>query len=164
MEKKLDELYSYYFHDIYRFLLSLCQDHHLAEDLVQETFLRAYLYIENYNGDKVKTWLFTVAHHAFIDYYRKHKRTTVKEHNFFLSFLDKKKLPIEMIVVQEEVQEVMNLLKVLPEKHKLAVLLHDVHGLSTKEAATVMNVKLSYFKVLLFRGRNAIRQKRGEER
>ncbi|WP_373925502.1 sigma factor [Bacillus sp. D386] len=39
----IDSLYSTYFSDIYRFLFSLCHNHHTAEDLVQETFFRAYL-------------------------------------------------------------------------------------------------------------------------
>jgi len=86
MKENLDEIYNIYFYEIYCFLLSHCHDHHLAEDLVQETFLRAYLYIENYNGEKVKTWLFTVANNAFIDHYRKHKRTVIKEQNFFYPF------------------------------------------------------------------------------
>jgi RNA polymerase sigma-70 factor, ECF subfamily len=164
MKENLDDIYKIYFHEIYRFLLSLCNDHHLAEDLVQETFLRAYLYLENYNGDKVKTWLFTVAHNTFIDHYRKHKKTVVKEQSFFLSYLDKRKALVDAIVIQEEVQEIINILKDLPEKHKYAVLLHDFHGFLYNEAAQVMNVKQSHFKVLLFRGRQAIRHRKGGEK
>jgi RNA polymerase sigma-70 factor, ECF subfamily len=164
MKENLDDIYKIYFHEIYRFLLSLCHDHHLAEDLVQETFLSAYLYIENYNGEKVKTWLFTVAHNAFIDHYRKHKRTEIKEQNFFSSFLDNRKAPADTVVIQEEVREMINRLKGLPEKHKFAVLLHDFHGLSSSEAAQVMNVKQTHFKVLLFRGRQTIRRGKGEEK
>lgn len=164
MKENLDDIYKIYFHEIYRFLFSLCYDHHMAEDLVQETFLRAHLYIENYNGEKVKTWLFTVAHNVFIDHYRKHKRTVLKEQSFFLPFLDKRKAPVDTIVVQEEVQEIISMLKDLPEKHKYAVLLHDFHGLSYNEAAQVMNVKQTHFKVLLFRGRQAIRNRKGGEK
>ncbi|MDQ0231795.1 sigma-70 family RNA polymerase sigma factor [Metabacillus malikii] len=164
MIKNLDDIYLLYFHDIYRFLLSLCHDHHLAEDLVQETFLRAHLYIENYNGEKVKTWLFTVAHHAFIDYYRKQKRTVLKDENFFLPFIDKQKSLIETIVDREEVGEIIQQLEGLPDKHKFAVLLHDFHGLSYNEAAQVMNIKQSHFKVMLFRGRQAIRNRKGDEK
>ncbi|HHW38009.1 MAG TPA: sigma-70 family RNA polymerase sigma factor [Bacillales bacterium] len=163
MKENLDDIYKSYFHEIYRFLLFLCHDHHEAEDLVQETFLRAYLYIENYKGDKVKTWLFTVAHNAFIDHYRKHNRTVIKEQSFFLPLSDNRKTPIDTIVIQEEVREIVDLLKDVPEKHKYAVLLHDFHGLSYNEAAQVMNVKQSHFKVLLFRGRQAIRRRKGGE-
>jgi len=50
----------------------------------------------------------------------------------------------------------------LPEKQKHAVLLHDFHELSYAEAATIMNVSLANFKVVLFRGRQAMRRKKGE--
>jgi len=164
MIETIDDIYQTYFHDIYRFLLSLCYDHHTAEDLAQETFFRAHLYVENYEGEKVKTWLFTVAHHAFIDHYRKQKRMVIKEQSFFLSLFDKKKAPVDTIVVHEEIQEIINMLKDLPEKHKSAVLLHDFHGLSYNEAAQVMNVPPTHFKVLLFRGRQAIRGRKAGEK
>lgn len=54
MIETIDDIYQTYFHDIYRFLLSLCYDHHTAEDLAQETFFRAHLYIENYEGEMLK--------------------------------------------------------------------------------------------------------------
>ncbi len=162
MEENLDGVYKKYFHDIYRYLLSLSHDHHLAEDLVQETFLRAYLYIENYRGENVKTWLFTVAHNAFIDHYRKHKRTVIKEESFFLPFFDKKKAPEETVMIHDEIRAIISMLKDLPGMHKYAALLHDFHGLSQHEASQVMNVKPSHFKVLLFRARQAIRRRRGE--
>ena len=164
MKENLDDIYKTYFHEIYRFLFSLCHDHYLAEDLVQETFFRAHLYIETYNGENVKAWLFTVAHHAFIDHYRKHKRTVIKEQSFFSLFLDKKKALVDMIIDHEEVQDIINMVKDLPEKHQYAVLLHDFHGLSYNEAAQVMDVKQSHFKVLLFRGRQAIRKRKGGEK
>ncbi|MDQ0271668.1 sigma-70 family RNA polymerase sigma factor [Cytobacillus purgationiresistens] len=164
MKENIDGIYSTYFHDIYRFLLSLCQDHHTTEDLVQETFFRAHLFIENYDGENVKTWLFTVAHNAFIDHYRKHKGTVIQEQGFFISLFDRKKDPVDAIVDREEIKEIIHLLKDLPEKHKYAVLLHDFHGLSYNEASQVMNVKPSHFKVLLFRGRQGIRQRRNKER
>lgn len=110
MKDSLDSLYEAYFRDIYRFLYSLSHDHHTAEDLIQETFFRAHLYIENYNGEKAKTWLFTVAYHAFIDYRRKHKRTVITEQGFFHELSDKKKGPADTIIVREEVDEVIRLL------------------------------------------------------
>ncbi|MFT8319982.1 MAG: sigma-70 family RNA polymerase sigma factor [Bacillus sp. (in: firmicutes)] len=160
MKDNIDAIYNSYFQDVYYFLLSLCHNHHTAEDLVQETFFRAHLFLESYRGENVKTWLFTVAYNAFIDHYRKHKKTVIQEQDFFTGYVDKKKSVVEEILVREEVEEIIASLKDLPEKHKIAVLLSDFHGLTTSEAAKVMNVKQSYFKVLLFRGRQAIRQRR----
>jgi RNA polymerase sigma-70 factor, ECF subfamily len=157
MKENINSIYSSYFQDIYRFLLSLCRNHHTAEDLVQEVFIRAHLYIETYEGENVKTWLFTIAHHTFIDYYRKHKKMVIKDDSFFASFFDKTAGTEEGVLVQEEIVGIITILKDLPEKHRLAVLLHDFHQLSQQEASIIMNVKQSHFKVLLFRGRQAIR-------
>ncbi|WP_216831235.1 sigma-70 family RNA polymerase sigma factor [Alkalihalobacterium elongatum] len=161
MKETIDSIYEMYFPHIYRFLLSLCHDHYTAEDLVQETFFRAHLYVENYEGESIKSWLFTVAHHAFIDYERKRNRTVIKEENFFSNFFHRGRSTEDQMIVSEEIQEIINLLEHLPEQQKLAVLLHDFNELSYQEAAGVMNVSLANFKVLLFRGRQAIRKKKG---
>ena len=78
----IDQIYQKYFQDIYRFLLSLSHDHYTAEGIVQETFLRAYLYLEFYDNENVKTWLFTIAYRTFIDHYRKQKNPFPKRGPF----------------------------------------------------------------------------------
>src|SRR5699024_5490568 len=156
----LDDLYQYYFNDIYRFLLSLSHDHHTAEDLVQETFFRAYLYLENYKDEHVKTWLFTVARNAFIDHYRKEKRTVIKDQPFFRQYHTKNKQPLEQVVLSEQMQHIVDLLEHLPKQQKQAILLRDFHDFTYKEGAKVMNVSVANFKVLLFRGRQAIRKRK----
>jgi RNA polymerase sigma-70 factor (ECF subfamily) len=160
MKESLDRIYQSYFPDIFRFLLSLSRDHHTAEDLVQETFFRAYLNLEHYRGGSVKSWLFSIAYRAYIDHYRKHQRVVVKEPKFFSKLFAKPAVP-DSLIVREDVEEIIKLLDRLPENHKLAVLLHDFHGLSQAEAAAVMNIRKSHFKVLLFRGRQAIRAQKG---
>lgn len=162
VSKNLDELYHTYFHDVYYFLLSLCHHHHTAEDLLQETFFRAYLYLELNKGESVKAWLFTVAYRTFIDHYRKHKRIEVKEQGFFNTLFDKRRLPQESIIIQEEIQDMIDIVQNLPDKQKYAVILRDFHEFTYSEAAQIMNVQPSYFKVLLFRGRHAIRNRKGE--
>ncbi|MGM8211219.1 sigma-70 family RNA polymerase sigma factor [Virgibacillus sp. W0430] len=163
MKNSIESIYLYYFFDIYRFLLSLCHNHHTAEDLVQETFLRAYLYVEANNDESIKAWLFTVAYRAFIDHYRRQERIELKGEGFLRSFFDKRKTPEEAVVLDDEIQIVINELEGLTEKQKLAILLHDFHQLSYKEAATVMEVSLASFKVSLFRGRQVIRRQKGVE-
>ena len=163
-KKSIESIYNYYFNDIYRFLLSLSRNHHTAEDIVQETFLRAFLHVGTHKGGSIKSWLFTVAHNAFIDHYRKQKRLELRENNFFTRLFDIGKTPEETLIIDEDIQEVINQLEDLPENQKYAVLLHDFHDLSYSEAALVMNVSLANFKVILFRGRQAIRRKKENEK
>lgn len=88
----LDQIYQMYVNDVYRYLYSLCLQHHTAEDLMQETFYRAYLYLENCKDEKVKPWLFRVAYNAFVDFKRKDSRSFTSESEFFDGIGDEGKL------------------------------------------------------------------------
>lgn len=160
MKESIESVYSYYFHDVYYYLLSLCRNHHTAEDLVQETFLRAYLHVDAGRSGSIKSWLYATAYHAYIDYYRKQKRSEIKNESFFAKLFSRSHSPEDEVVLLDELRHLFDMLNGLPENQKHAILLHDVHQLSYKEAADVMNVSLANFKVILHRGRQAIRKKR----
>ncbi|CAM4272657.1 RNA polymerase sigma-70 factor (ECF subfamily) [Paenibacillus endophyticus] len=153
----IDELYMLYMKDVYRYLLFLCQDRHTAEDIVQETFYRAYLYLDSYKGERVKPWLFRTAHHALIDYKRKEKRTSPQEAAYFEN-LQSRVTPEMLFLHKERLSELGILIDRLREKQKQALLLHDWHELSYAESADIMGVGLSHYKVLLFRARQTLRQ------
>lgn len=158
MEKwTLDDLYRFYLHDVYRYLLSLTRDHHVAEDLVQETFYRAYVAFEKAEVDKVKPWLFRVARNAFIDHYRKNKRVIPAEDSE-LNAIPGTDSPERDLLIKEELAETQQWINKLPDKQKQALLLCDVQQLAYKEAAETMGVTLSHFKILVFRARQALRQ------
>ncbi|AIQ56804.1 sigma-70 family RNA polymerase sigma factor [Paenibacillus borealis] len=153
----LDDLYENYVADIYRYLRSLCHDHHAAEDLMQETFYRAYLYLEDCREERIKPWLFRVAYNAFVDYKRKEKRSVSKEDGFF-SGLPHPETTEGTLLRQERWEETALAFSRLPEVQRHALLLHDYHGLTYKEAAGIMNVGLSQYKILVFRARQKLRE------
>ena len=156
----LDYIYESYMMDIYRYLLSLCCNSYVAEDIMQETFLRAYLHFEACTNENVKPWLFKIAHNAYIDYKRKESRSVAEEKEFFNNISDNKNTE-EQVLIKEQLKEINNLIEKLPENQKQAILLCDYNDLSYKEASEVMGVSLPRFKVLLFRARQNIRQKVG---
>lgn len=161
-QKTFDDLYQSYIQDIFRYLFSLCHDYFLAEDLVNETFYRAYLFMEDCPEEKVKPWLFKVAYHAYVDFIRKNNRVLLKERSFF-ERLGGSKTPEEVMVAKEQLQEIGRVIAALPEKQKQAVLLHDYRGLTYKDAAELMQVSVGHFKVLLFRARQKIRSLKRED-
>lgn len=157
--KSLDEIYQLYMKDVYRYLLSLSCDHHTAEDLVQETFYRAYLFLEQCREDKIKPWLFKVAYNAFVDFKRKEKRSDAKEAGYFEQLSDAG-TPETEIMRREYWGGIERTIAGLPDHQKQAILLYDFHQLSYKEAAGIMGVSLSHFKILLFRARQKLRLNR----
>ncbi|ASA19624.1 sigma-70 family RNA polymerase sigma factor [Paenibacillus donghaensis] len=153
----LDEIYQQYVQDIYRYLRSLCQDHHAAEDLMQETFYRAYMYLEDCKDEKIKPWLFRVAYNAWVDYTRKEKRSIVQGEGYFQG-LAHPETTEGTLLRQERWEEMTVDVSQLPERQRHALLLHDWHGLSYREAADIMEVGLSQYKILIFRARQQLRE------
>ncbi|WP_245583907.1 sigma-70 family RNA polymerase sigma factor [Paenibacillus terrigena] len=155
----LESVYRKYMPDLYRYLRTLCGDDGTAEDLVQETFYRAYLHLENYKDEKVKPWLFRVAYNAFIDMKRKEKRSTTSSDEFFhLLSDDDRKGPESVLLQKEDHDALMAWIVQLPELQKQALVLYDLHQLSYQESAHVMGITLSHFKILLFRARQQLRK------
>ncbi|WP_228100939.1 sigma-70 family RNA polymerase sigma factor [Paenibacillus donghaensis] len=155
----LESVYRKYMPDLYRYLRTLCGDDAAAEDLVQETFYRAYLHLENYRDEKVKPWLFRVAYNAFIDMKRKERRSIVSADDFFHRLPDDAGKGPESVLIQKESHDLLLAwIAKLPELQKQALVLYDLHHFSYQESADIMGITLSYFKILLFRARQQLRK------
>ncbi len=160
----LESVYRKYMPDVYRYLRTLCGDDAAAEDLVQETFYRAYVHLENYKDEKVKPWLFRVAYHAFIDMKRKEKRSIASPDGVFDRLpADDRGEPEQVILQKEGRNTLMAWIRRLPELQKQAVVLYDLHQFTYQESADIMGITLSHYKILLFRARQQLRKNREEE-
>ena len=73
--KDFDEIYTEYFLEVYKFVLSLCRNPVLAEDITQETFFKALKNIDRFKGDcSLNTWLCVIAKNIFYSYAKKQGR------------------------------------------------------------------------------------------
>lgn len=143
--------------DVHRYLLYLCNDKYLAEDLLQETFFRAYLYLEDCPTNNVKAWLLKVSYNAFIDSKRKSKRSSLEETEFFKEIPDNRNTEKDYEAV-EKLDLIKRLLSNMPEKQKQALQLCVFKDLSYKEAADIMRVSLSHLKILIYRARQSLKE------
>lgn len=72
-----DRIYAEYFSEVYKFVLSLCRNPSLAEEITQEAFFKALKNIDSFKGDcKLNTWLCKIAKNTFYSYAKKHGRQT----------------------------------------------------------------------------------------
>jgi RNA polymerase sigma-70 factor, ECF subfamily len=140
-----------------------------AEDLVQETFLRAYRGFHQFEeGTNLKAWLFRILMNTFINEYRKRQRQpqTVSDDEVPDWYLYSKMAETgvepsaETSVIEalpdEEVQEALSS---LPEQFRMAVLLADVEGFSYKEIADIMGVPIGTVMSRLHRGRKTLEKR-----
>lgn len=70
-----ETIYRTYFKDVFLFMRGLASDKHIAEEITQETFVKALKSIGSFDGSKdIRAWLFTIARNSYYSYCRKQKR------------------------------------------------------------------------------------------
>ena len=74
----IEEIYEKYYKDVYRFVLALSKNPHIAEDITQETFVKAIKAVDRFEGDcDIKVWLCQIAKNTYFTYAGKQNREQV---------------------------------------------------------------------------------------
>lgn len=69
----VETLFNEYNRDVFRYVMSMLQDYHAAEDITQEVFLAVFRYINQYRGEaSIRTWIFAIAKNAVAHYRKEH--------------------------------------------------------------------------------------------
>ena len=142
-----------------------------AEDLVQETYLKAYRAFNTFQeGTNLKAWLYKILTNTFINSYRSRKRRPEQseledvEDLYLYRRLGGLEAAAAGRSAEEEVldsftdAEVKEAIESLPEQFRLAVLLADVEGFSYKEIAEILDVPIGTVMSRLHRGRKALQK------
>ncbi len=140
-----------------------------AEDLIQETFLRAYRGFHQFEpGTNLKAWLYRILMNTFINMYRKKQREPrtisdeeVEDWYLYSRIVEGGAEPSAESEVLEKLpdEDVQAALMALPEQFRTAVLLADVEGFSYKEIAEIMDVPIGTVMSRLHRGRKALEKR-----
>jgi RNA polymerase sigma-70 factor, ECF subfamily len=136
-----------------------------AEEVLQETFLKAWRAIEGFRGDaRFSTWLYRIALNEARrrQAYDAHRRALPID-DVMLELPDLAAGPAALAESAELETFIEQCVKELPANYREAVVLRDIEGLSNEEAAELLQLDLRNFKSRLHRGRMAIRR-RVEER
>ena len=139
-----------------------------ADDLVQETYLKAYRFIDKYHqGTNPKAWLFRILKNGFINEYRKKsKRPQKVDYDDIVDFsqIDKasyvEKVDLRQIIFDEMLgDEVTIALNGLPVDFREVILLCDIEGFSYEEIADILEIPIGTVRSRLFRARNMLKEK-----
>lgn len=149
----LEQIFESYMNDIYRYLFFLTQHHAQAEDLLQETFIKAHITILSKPIDDIKPWLFKVAYYTFIDSVRKQKRIIVTNE---INQIDER-TPERFIVEQDSYMQLLKLLNELKDIERQAILLCDVHECTYEQVAEILTMNINTVKSHVARGRKKLR-------
>ena len=139
---------------VFRFLLSLCGDESLAEELTAETFYRAYLHIGQYRGDcKIETWLCQIAKNAL---YKELKRRGRFTQGDYLESVETDNNFFEIIADKEQAMQIHKHLHLLKDPYREVFMLRIFGDLSFKEIADVCGKSESWAKVTFYRAKNKL--------
>jgi RNA polymerase sigma-70 factor (ECF subfamily) len=135
-----------YADNLYRFVLKNLKDAVMAEDIIQDTFEKLWIKLEEVNALKAKSYLFTSAYHTMIDYIRKEKRHLRMESSSDVVESREEQYSDLGEVLEKAVQN-------LPPDQKAVVMLRDYEGYAYKEIAEITGLTEAQVKVYIYRAR-----------
>lgn len=142
-----------------------------AEDLVQETYMKAYKYFNKFKqGTNLKAWIFKILKNTFINYYRKRKK--IPHQVEFVEFEDNiEDFSISNIPTMQFLEtlddsdifsgldeEVKLALDILPEEYKEVITMSDIEGKSYKEISKILKLPLGTVMSRLYRARKSLEE------
>jgi RNA polymerase sigma-70 factor (ECF subfamily) len=137
------------------FAMSLTHNVTYADDLVQDTILRAWKNLDRFEaGTNLQAWLFTILRNGFYSQHRKKRREVEDPDGSYAACL---RAPPEQPATCD-VQDMLKALAKLPVEHREALLLIVAEGLSYEEAARVCGVPVGTMKSRTFRARAGLAQ------
>jgi RNA polymerase sigma-70 factor (ECF subfamily) len=160
-----------YMSSLYSAALRMTRNPSDAEDLVQETYLKAYRAFEGFEeGTNLKSWLYKILTNTFINAYRARRRRPqetelddVEDLYLYrrLGAADQAAVgrsAEDLVLERLSESDVKAAIESLPEPFRLAVLLSDVEGFSYKEIAEILDVPIGTVMSRLHRGRKALQK------
>jgi len=172
--KEFEDIAMEHLDSLYNMAIRLVYNKEAAEDLVQETYLKAYRFFDTFQkGTNIKAWLFKILRNTFINKYRKMVNLPseifyedVESVNSNLSYKQESDSAELTDTLETKYNDLGNLMEddvkhaidSLPIEYKEAILLSDVEELSYNDIAEITNVPIGTVKSRLNRGRKLLQK------
>lgn len=160
--ESFEELYRLYYSDVYHFILSICKDKDLAEEITQEAFYKAMINADKFEGKSaVKTWIIKIARNELYNHYKKQKwlqfvgEDDVREEERSSSIAVD---PSEDIAKRETIKEIIDAHQKLEDPYKQVFSLRCFGNLSFAEIAKLYKRTESWARVTFYRAKQKIRE------
>jgi RNA polymerase sigma-70 factor (ECF subfamily) len=169
--ERFQELVQKYQQKVFNFGMRMCGEARDAEDLVQETFLNVFRYLEGFRYEtRFKNWMFRIATTACLKKKRKPKHAPERELSLE-EFMPREgeelpdeapewaRAPLAQVLNEELARHLKEAIIELPKKYRMVIALRDMEGFSTEETARILDISTANVKVRLHRARLFLREK-----
>jgi len=152
-KQRYESLVAALYQDVFRYALWLCKNQPLAEDLVQETFLRAWRSLESLHNDKAaKAWLFTILRRENARLYERYRPELVDIEGQAIAESDENEPDFKM-----DRKLLHNAINRLESEYREPLLLQVIGGFSGKEIAEILDLNNNTVMTRLFRARSKLK-------
>ena len=143
---------------VYNLILRMVRNEEDAADLTQETFIKAFRSLANFNPDfAFKSWILKIASNTCLDFLRKTRPVTVSTDEVVIaeSMAD----PAQELVNRRRSLSIEQAIQALPENLRAAVVLRHQEGMSYEEISRILDVPMGTVKTWIRRGREILRSR-----
>ena len=158
----IEKIYEQYSNTLYKYLLCLTHDEHVAEDLTQETFVIALKEISKFKGEcKLSVWLCQIAKHLAYKKTKKDKRIKFED---FPEEIEDTRTTEEIVCANEEKLKLFKDMQKLDEKSREVMYLRTIGNLNFIEIAEVLGKTPNWARVTFYRAKQRIREVNSDEK
>jgi RNA polymerase sigma-70 factor (ECF subfamily) len=153
------EIYDQYYAKVRKFILTLVKDEWIADDLVQEAFVRIQEKLNSIRDpSKISSWIFRIAYNLCQDHFRESRKSVDKENAGQDEIDSFNKASLQKEVEQRQMgQCVQDQMSLLPESLRTVLVLYDVMEFSHQEIAEILEITIENVKVRLHRARKKLK-------
>lgn len=150
-----EELYKRYYSQVYFYVLGLCRNEHIAEEITQETFFKVLKKMDSFKGEcKVNVWMIQIAKNTFYNYCREKKLDPESS----LEGLESEGTIEEKIIDREEAEQIHVILHRMKEPYKEVFWMRTFGELSFKEIGSIHGKTESWARVTYHRAKLMIKE------
>lgn len=155
VKNQMEKVYIKYHKELYLYAFSLCKDYHLAQDLISDTFFKAYLSLDG-DVDYIKYWLFRVCKNLYFDFLKGNREYS--SDNILGNTLTNNQTPLDKAIESEQKKYLYTKIMNLYESYKEILILYYFCDFSLKEIANMRNITEGAAKTMLFRARRKLKK------
>ena len=163
-ELNMDSIYREYALPLKKFIIGICNDQELAEDIVAETFYRAIKNIDSFYGGNIFTWLCTIAKNIFFNHVKKKETQNVSlEAQEMVEPASKERVEDD-IIQKERNMDLYKNMQFLDSQEREVIYLRIFADLSFKDIGEVLGKSENWSRVTFFRSKEKLKRRMSNER
>ena len=155
-----ESIYQAYFNDVFRYILRLSGDEHIAEEVTSETFFKAMSALNSFRGEcDIRVWLCQIAKNCYFTYQKKASRIVSIDGSEIVNTPDPRETIEEQIARHEEAVQIQKILHDIPEPYKEVFMWRTYAELSFKQIGQIYEKTENWACVTYHRARNMIKNR-----